>query len=319
MALSSKKRFRPYSAYKDSRVGWLGQVPSHWDMAPVYSRYHVALGKMLDTKRATGDSPGAYLHNVDVQWDHVNVDSLPQMDFASSERERYLLRAGDILVCEGGEIGRTAIWRGEMDQCFYQKAVHRVRPQSTRDIPRYFYYLMRSLAERGVFVAGGNPNTIDHLTADQLRHYRLPFAQPEEQRAIAAFLDRETAKIDSLVAKNERLIELLRERRTALIARTVTKGLDSSVSLTDTGIDWFGRIPEHWHTPSECRMGCFLGFGSSLHRCGVRSPVGRSQRQGRRPADSGSRRRGSSSRTSMRGARRYRTGDRESRLLSFPP
>ena len=117
------------------------------------------------------ESRGSFLgivRNADVQWDRVNVDGLPEMDFAPWERDRYLLQPGDLLVCEGGEVGRTAIWSGEIDECFYQKAIHRVRPQSESEEPRFFYYLMSALAKRGVFSAGGNANTIDHLTAVQL-------------------------------------------------------------------------------------------------------------------------------------------------------
>jgi type I restriction enzyme S subunit len=131
-------------------------------------------------------------------------------------------------------------------ECFYQKAIHRVRPRLGQESPRFFSYLMYSLAKRGVFAAGGNPNTIDHLTGVQLRHYRLPFAPPVEQRAIAAVLDRETARIDALVAKKERLIDLLQEKRTALITRAVTKGLDPTVPMKDSGVEWLGEIPAHW-------------------------------------------------------------------------
>ena len=240
------RRFRPYPEYKDSGVEWLGEVPAHWDIAPVYARYEVALGKMLDAKRVTGKSSGRYVRNVDVQWDVVNVDNLPEMDFPFSERHRYLLRAGDLLVCEGGEVGRTAIWGGELDECFYQKAIHRVRPWAESENPRFFYFLMYALAKGGVFTAGGNPNTIDHLTAVQLRHYRVPFPAKAEQRVIAAFLDRETAKIDALVARKERLIELLQEKRTALITRAVTRGLDPNVPMKDSGVEWLGKIPAQW-------------------------------------------------------------------------
>ncbi len=240
------ERFRSYPGYKDSGVEWLGEIPAHWEVAPVYARYQIALGKMLDAKRVTGESSGRYLRNIDVQWDAVNTEGLPEMDFAPGERDRYLIRPGDLLVCEGGEVGRTAIWGGQIEECFYQKAIHRVRPHSDKEAPRFFYYLMYTLAKRGVFVAGGNPNTIDHLTAVQLRHYRLPFAPTQEQRAIAAFLDRETARIDALVAKKERLIELLQEKRTALITRTVTKGLDPNVPMKDSGVEWLGEIPAHW-------------------------------------------------------------------------
>ena len=216
----------PNVPVKESGVEWLGKIPVHWHVAPVYSRYEVALGKMLDAKRVTGESSGKYLRNVDVKWDSVNVEDLPEMDFPSSERNRYLLRQGDLLVCEGGEVGRTAIWGGELDECFYQKAIHRVRPWSDSEIPRFFYFLMYGLAKRGVFTAGGNPNTIDHLTAGQLRHYRVPFPATGEQRAIAAFLDHETAKIDALIAKIRQAIDHLKEFRTALISAAVTGKID---------------------------------------------------------------------------------------------
>jgi len=252
----ARRRFKPYPAYKDSGVEWLGEIPAGWDVAPVYARYEVALGKMLDAKRVTGECSGRYLRNVDVQWDRVNTEGLPEMDFAPWERDRYSVRPGDLFVCEGGEVGRTAIWRGEIEQCFYQKALHRVRPRAEREVPRFFYYLMHMVASRGVFAGAGNQNTIDHLTATQLRHYRFPFAPGYEQRAIAAFLDRETARIDALVAKKERLIELLQEQRTALITRAVTKGLpaeaaakaglDTNVPMKDSGVEWLGEIPAHW-------------------------------------------------------------------------
>jgi type I restriction enzyme, S subunit len=257
----SARPFEPYRRYKDSGVEWLGVIPAHWEMAPVYARYEVALGKMLDAKRITGEFSGRYLRNVDVQWDAVNVEGLPEMDFAPWERDRYLLRPGDLLVCEGGEVGRSGVWRGALGECFYQKAIHRVRPRSRDEEPRFIYYLMHALAKRGVFAAGGNPNTIDHLTAVQLRHYRLSFAPIAEQRAIAAFLDRETTRIDALVAKKERLIELLQEKRATLITRAVTKGLDPGVRMKDSGVEWLGEIPSHWEvkrlqhlTPADRRI-----------------------------------------------------------------
>lgn len=220
------KGLDPKVPVKDSGVEWLGEIPAHWEIAPVYARYEVALGKMLDAKRLTGESSGYYLRNVDVQWDAVNTEDLPQMDFALWERDRYLLRPGDLLVCEGGEVGRTAIWRGAIGECFYQKAIHRVRPRSDKEAPRFFYYLMHTLAKRGAFIAGGNQNTIDHLTAVQLKHRRLPFAPPLEQRAIAALLDRETARINGLIVKVLDAINHLKELRTALISGAVTGKID---------------------------------------------------------------------------------------------
>lgn len=261
-SLGTTQRYRPYPGYRDSGADWPGQIPAHWDVAPVYSRYDVELGKMLDSKRLTGRSSGKYLRNVDVRWNAVNVDDLPEMDFAPSERKRYRLHPGDLLVCEGGEVGRAAIWNGELEECYYQKALHRVRPRSQSETPRFFLYLMRALATGGVFTAGVNPNTIDHLTAVQLRHYRLPFPPPREQVAIVGFLDRETAKIDALVTKNERLVELLQEKRLALITRAVTRGLDPSVPVKDSDVGWLGDVPEHWDVKSIRRL-CSVRRGAS--------------------------------------------------------
>jgi type I restriction enzyme S subunit len=207
-------------------VEWLEGIPRHWKIAPLYAKYEVALGKMLDAKRFTGNSPGHYLRNVDVQWDRVNVEDLPEMDFAPWERDRYRLCSGDLLVCEGGEVGRTAVWQNQLDECFYQKAIHRLRPRSEQDVPRFFFYLMYSYAKQGVFVSSGNPNTIDHLTAVKLSQFRFPFPPLDEQLAIAAHLDQETARIDASIAKIREAIDRLRELRTTLISSAVTGKID---------------------------------------------------------------------------------------------
>lgn len=220
------KGLDPTAPMKDSGIEWLGEIPAHWEVAPIYARYEVALGKMLDSKRVTGESSGLYLRNVDVQWDAVNAENLPTMDFAPWERERYLLKPGDLLVCEGGEVGRAAIWKGDIAECFYQKALHRVRPRSDKEAPRFFYYLMYTASRAGIFTASGNPNTIDHLTAVQLRHYRFPFAPSEEQRTIVASLDLETANLDALIVEIRVAIERLNEFRTALISAAVTGKID---------------------------------------------------------------------------------------------
>ena len=220
------KGIDPDAPMKDSGVEWLGEIPENWDVAPIYARYAVALGKMLDAKRISGSSSGKYLRNVDVQWDSVNTKDLPTMDFSPQERDRYGLQLGDVLVCEGGEVGRTAMWRGSDEECFYQKAIHRVRPISKQEVPRFFFYLMCALAAKGVFVAEGNPNTINHLTATQLRHYRVVFPPRHEQHAVAAYLDRETTKIDTLVAKVGDAIDRLKELRITVISATVTGKID---------------------------------------------------------------------------------------------
>lgn len=220
------KGLDPNAPMKDSGVEWLGEIPAHWIVAPVYARYRVQLGKMLDAKRISGEHLAPYLRNIDVQWDQINTIDLPKMDFLPSEKTRFQLQPGDLLVCEGGEVGRTGMWNGELDECYYQKAIHRLRPYQTIDKPRYFYYMMYAAAKRGLFIAGGNPNTIDHLTAEKLRRHRFPFPPPDEQEAVVMYLNRETAKIDALISKIHEAINKLQEYRTALISAAVTGKID---------------------------------------------------------------------------------------------
>ena len=243
---SAPQRFGRHPKYRDSGVEWLGEIPAHWEVAALQYRYEQTLGKMLDTKRITGDHLVPYLRNVDVQWDHINISDLPSMDIRPHELERFTVRRGDLLVCEGGEAGRCAIWQGKLDLCGYQKALHRLRPfDRGRDAPRFLYYTLSTAVARGAF-AGGQGSTIAHLTGDMLRVHRFPFPPGNEQHSIARFLDRETEKIETLLAKQRELISLLQEQRAALISHVVTKGLAPSVTMKDSSVEWLGEIPAHW-------------------------------------------------------------------------
>ena len=222
------------------------ELPPGWENPPVYARYSVQLGKMLDERRISGMHLAPYLRNMDVQWEGVNTTDLPEMDFSEEERERYVLQKGDLLVCEGGEVGRTAEWNGELKECFFQKAIHRLRPITQKDEPRFFRYFMRMVTDRGDFTLS-TASTIQHLTAEKLRVVRYPAPPRDQQRAIADYLDRETARLDTLLAEKERLLKLLAEKRRALITRAVTRGLGPGSSMRDSGIPWLGEIPAHWN------------------------------------------------------------------------
>ncbi len=221
------KGLNPDAPMKDSGIEWLGEIPAGWEIASVYARFDVQLGKMLNQNAVRNVSPAAYLRNINVQWDWVNLSDLLEMDFSLEEREKYSLRSGDLLVCEGGDVGRTAMWRGEMEECYFQKAILRVRPnKSSKDEPRFFYYIMRNAAKLGVFEAEGNRSTIFHLTAEKLNQHRFAFPPISEQRTIVALLDYETAQIDLLISKTEGTISRLQEYRSALISAAVTGKID---------------------------------------------------------------------------------------------
>lgn len=104
--------YKPYPAYRDSGVEWIGRVPEHWTVCKLNFRYSVELGKMLDQKKITGEHLIPYLRNQDVQWGTISSDDLPLIDISPDEYDRYTAVDGDLLVCEGGDVGRAAIWRG---------------------------------------------------------------------------------------------------------------------------------------------------------------------------------------------------------------
>ncbi len=214
----------PNVPLKPSGVDWLGDVPAHWEVTALHHKYSQGLGKMLDSKRIMGDHLLPYLRNTDIQWDRINVDNLPTMDIPPSEYERYTVRPGDLLVCEGGEVGRSALWSGELTICGFQKALHRLRPRR-EDVPRFMYYVLRAASNRNVF-SDGHVSTIAHLTGNKLRAHRFPFPPLSEQTAIVEHLDKTTAAIDAAIARARRQIDLLREYRARLIADVVTGKLD---------------------------------------------------------------------------------------------
>jgi len=222
------KGLDPSVSLKDSGIEWLGEVPEHWEVAAVSYRYEVQLGKMLDTSKIRGQHLRPYLRVFDVQWGKINIDNLPEMDFSEDDQLKFCLHPGDLMVNEGGSyVGRSAIWRGEIKECYYQKALHRLRARhSHRDSPEFMLYIMENATKSGVFVAGGQQATIEHLTAEALRRYRFAFPPHAEQTAIVAYLDAQTAKFDALTAEAERAIALLKERRSALISAAVTGKID---------------------------------------------------------------------------------------------
>lgn len=220
------KGLNPNAKLRFSGIDWLGEVPEHWSTPPLYVRYNQSLGKMLDQGKMTGLHPTPYLRNQDVRWDYINSDDLPTMDITPKERERFTVRRGDILMVEGRELGRCAIWQGENGLIGFQKALHRLRPLDGTEHTRFFYYMMIFVNGTGAFVANTSPDEIPHLTGEELRRYRFPKPPYAEQADISDFLDAETSKFDALTAEAERSIELLLERRTALISAAVTGKID---------------------------------------------------------------------------------------------
>jgi len=237
-----------YPEYKDSGVDWLGELPAHWAVAPLKRGYDVRLGKMLQPDRASDDDILApYLRAANIQWGGVELENLKSMWFSTRERELLALKKGDLLVSEGGDVGRSSLWQEELEGCYFQNSVNRVRSRGT-DRTDYLHYWMATIKSKGYVDVLCNKSTIAHFTAEKVEAVPTPYPSPEEQRQIAAFLDYETARIDALIAEQEKLLALLAEKRQATISHAVTRGLDPNVPMKDSGIAWLGEVPAHWET-----------------------------------------------------------------------
>lgn len=223
------KGLDPNVPMKDSGIPWIGEIPAHWFCAPLYSRYTVQLGKMRDAARDTGRWPARYLRNANIQWDKIDTSDLAEMDFTPVDRKKYELRRGDILMCEGGAnknvVGKSAIWDDQVEPCFYQKALHRIRSVRPAEIPRFLLFCLQAACEMGVFVADSNAN-IYHLTAEKLRVHRFPFPPTSEQAVIVADIDESLRRSRTVSATLQAQIDRLKEYRQALITAAVTGQLD---------------------------------------------------------------------------------------------
>ncbi|WP_431783612.1 restriction endonuclease subunit S [Streptomyces chumphonensis] len=211
---------------KKSGLNWLGDVPANWRVGAVSHYFEVELGKMLNPERTQGPRLRPYLRVANVQWDRIDTTDLAFMDFPSEEQYRYRLRAGDLLVNEGGSWpGRAAVWNDEMPEMYYQKALHRIRARG-EELPRWLYYCLVTAERLKVFQVQGNTSTMTHLTREQLRPQRFPFPDVPTQKCLVSELDRAVncdAEMQRLLTQQ---LNLLSERRRALITAAVTGEFD---------------------------------------------------------------------------------------------
>ena len=157
------------------------------------------LGKMLDAKKNKGELQ-PYLANINVRWGEFDLNNLSQMRFLDSEKEKYELLPGDLVVCEGGEPGRCAIWERQSPNMKIQKALHRVRPTQETDI-YYIYYWLLNAGQKGQLEKYFTGSTIKHLPGDKLKEIVLDIPDKESQNRIGHLLN----SIDQKIKKNKQI------------------------------------------------------------------------------------------------------------------
>ncbi len=237
------RRFKPYLVYKNPGIEWLGECPAHWEVNKTTWLFAIGSGttpKSEDLGSYGGETP--WITTSELRESVVFATEKYVTEAALREYSSLKVHpAGSVAVAMyGATIGRLGILG--IDATVNQACCVFSKPRGIR-MDFWFYWLqMRRPYLISLGYGGGQPN----LSQDLLRSVRVPTPTVPEQRTIATFLDRETARIDALVAKKERLVELLQEQRTALITRAVTKGLEPNVPMKDSGAEWLGEIPASW-------------------------------------------------------------------------
>lgn len=201
--------------YKESVLGW---IPKEWEVVRIADAFEIQLGKMLNKFAKTGKLSAPYLGNRAVQWDFVDISAIEVMDFNAYERQKFSLLPGDLLVCEGGDVGRTAMWRGEMDECYYQKAIHRLRPKSADALPAFMLRFMRFARDSGYFREFTSQSSIAHLTQEKLGSIGMLSPSLDEQKRIADRLD----SLDGFIQMEQFKLAKLRQQKQGLMQDLLT-------------------------------------------------------------------------------------------------
>jgi type I restriction enzyme, S subunit len=169
-------------------------LPGHWTKATLGEIASTQLGKMLSAKARQGANPRPYLGNKNVQWGRFELDDLKRMDFSENEFEKFGLKPGDLVVCEGGEVGRCAVWAADEPMAI-QKAIHRVRP-GERVSSKWLYYYFEQLAASGGFADYVSGIGIAHLPQEDLRRIPIPLPPRDEQERIVESVESALAPLD---------------------------------------------------------------------------------------------------------------------------
>jgi type I restriction enzyme, S subunit len=198
----------------------MNDLPPGWVEATLGEIAETTLGKMLDRAKEGDAKQVPYLRNANVQWGQVDTRDVLTMDIPDGERDYFALRPGDLLVCEGGEIGRCAIWRGGVGYMAFQKALHRVRPVCGIE-PGYLRYAIEYLSRTGQLLPYATGSTIKHLPQQQLRRVQLPLPPHGEQRRIVDALEDHLSRLDAAIDGLIRTQRNLSAFTASLLARSV--------------------------------------------------------------------------------------------------
>ena len=247
-------------ATRESTVGYkqteVGLIPEDWKVSTVGEEFDIQLGKMLDSEKNVGTLK-PYLGNKSVQWNQIDVSDLSIMAMSPADLQRYRLVNGDLLVCEGGEVGRAAIWDEPILECYYQKALHRLRSKRGFNTA-LMAELLRYWVDHGLLANYVTQTSIAHLTREKFTDVPMSVPPLPEQRAIATAL----SDVDALLAAQDKLIAKKRDIKQAAMQQLLTgkQRLQKTVDSGELIVDSEGNpvyFSEEWEAK---RLGDLLGY-----------------------------------------------------------
>ena len=234
---------------KESGIDWIGQIPEEWDISKI--KFTTQLNGRIGWQGLTSaeyKEEGPYLiTGTDFQNGTINFETAVHIDEKRwSEASQIQVENGDLLITKDGTVGKVAIISGLDDKASLNSGVLRI--QTIDEIDRRFLYYVLLSDEFWMWFnyTNSGASTILHLYQNVFDEFTFTFPQKNEQQKIADFLDKKTAQLDKVKALLEEQIQKLKDYRASLIYETVTKGLDKTVPMKDSGIDWIGQVPEGW-------------------------------------------------------------------------
>jgi type I restriction enzyme S subunit len=249
---------KPYPAYKDSGVEWIGEIPEHWEVKRLKDVAECNSESLAETTNPELEI--RYFEISDVSME-LGISDHSFYSFASApSRARRVVRHGDVLI----STVRTYLKAITYVSLEYDRAITSTGFAVFRPVSILSMFLKYAVVAE-YFIADVISKSVGisypAIRSDELCNCLVTSPPFEEQKLIASFLDRETVKIDTLVAKQQQLITLLKEKRQSLISHTVTKGLNPNVRMKDSGVEWIGEIPEHWEVKRLKDVAGSVGVG----------------------------------------------------------
>lgn len=237
--------YKPYLKYKDSGVEWIGEVPEHWDVKPI--KFVASYNDDSFAETESANTPIRYVDISSVSHDE-GIGSVDEMLFGNApSRARRKAKTGDVIISTVRTyLKAVAAVDDDHADCVYSTGFAVLRARRDHVHPSFLKWL--SLNELFIQSVESHSEGLSYpaINAPELVNLKSAIPSLSEQSLITPILDRETARIDAIIAKKTRFIELLKEKRSALITHAVTKGINPNVKMKDSGVEWIGEVPEGW-------------------------------------------------------------------------